>query len=186
MKKPTFPEGVGAALALSLAGTLTYPALDWALPGASAAGLVASGLGLVYMLYLLSRSRERTGRAITLSLWLTVTGLLWALSPPLFFHLSALLAMIWMTRSLYFHQSLFAAFADLGLSVLSLIGALGAYLHTGSLFLSLWCLFLVQALFVYLPSLPQAGNQRLGGDEDRFRRAHQAATAAVNRLSSNL
>ena len=100
--------------------------------------------------------------------------------------MSAQLAMIWGTRSLYFHQSLLAAFADLGLCGLGLIGALGAYLHTGSLFLSLWCLFLIQAFFVYIPSLAQPGGQRPDRDEDRFRRAHQAAAAAVHRLSSNL
>lgn len=185
MSKPTFLEGTGVAMVLALTGTLSYRALEWALPDAVAFRLIASGLGGAYMLYLLGRSRERTGRVITLSLWLAVTGLLWVMSMPLPLYLSAQLAMTWGTRSLYFHQGLLAAFADLGLCGLALIGALGAFLHTGSLFLSLWCLFLVQALFVYIPPPTESGNQRLGDDEDRFRRAHRAAAAAVNRLSSN-
>ena len=185
MSKPTFLEEAGVALIIALAGILIHGAIGWVLPGGTALRLLASGLGLAYVLYLLGRSRERTGRVTTLALWLTVTGLLWAISLPLSLYISVQLAMIWMTRSLYFHQGLFAALMDLGLSGLSLIGALGAYLHTGSLFLSLWCLFLIQALFVYIPPLPQPGSQNTGSDQDRFLRAHEAATAAVQRLSSN-
>jgi len=32
MSKPTFFEGAGVALIVALAGTLSYSALDWALP----------------------------------------------------------------------------------------------------------------------------------------------------------
>lgn len=184
MRKPTFAEGAGVALLIALAGALAYSALDWGFAGEAALRLLASGLGLAYMLYLLGRSNERIGRVTTLALWLAATGLLWVLSLPLSLYLAAQLAMIWLTRSLYFHQRVTAALADLGLIGLGLIGALGTFLHTGSLFLSLWCLFLVQALFVFIPSRAQAAGEN--PDDDRFRRAQQAASAAVQRLSSNL
>lgn len=184
MKSPSFLEGALLALIAALAGTLIYSALAWALPADSALRLVVAGLGIGYLLYLLGRSAERVGRVTILSLWLTLSALLWLLVPPLPLYLAAHLAMGWAGRSLYFHQSLLGALADLGLTGLGLIAALGAYLHTGSLLLSLWSLFLVQALFVFIPSRASRLDDSLDGNEDGFRRAHQAAQAAVHRLSS--
>lgn len=184
MKKPTFLEGSGVALLLAVSGSLAYAAFAWALSGADAIRLTASGIGLAYVLYLLLRSRERVGRVVMSTLWLLGTAVLWLWSPPLSLCVAGILAMIWVTRSLYFHQGLAGALLDLGLTGLGLIGALGAFLHTGSLFLSLWCLFLIQALFVYLPTGSRPGNSN-AGDVDRFRIAHQQAEAALNRLSSH-
>jgi len=183
-RTPSFLEGVVLALIAALAGTLAYSAFDLMLPRTMALRLVVAALGLGYLLYLLGRSRERIGRVVTLTLWLTASGLLWLLSPPLPLYLLGYLAMAWMVRSLYFHQGPLAALADLGLTGLGLIAALGAYLHTGSLFLSLWCLFLVQALFVFIPSRTEIGDKDSGDEEEHFQRAHQAAEAAVQRLSS--
>jgi len=181
---PGFLEGAVLALSAALGSTLAYRTFDLVLPGADALRLVVAGLGLGYLLYLLGRSHERIGRVTALALWLTAAGLLWVLSPPLPLYLLTHLAMLWLARSLYFHQSPLAALADLGLTGLGLIVSVGAYLHTGSLFLSLWCLFLVQALFVFIPSRVRASNKNSGDEEEHFRRAHEAAEAAVRRLSS--
>jgi hypothetical protein len=185
MKSPSFLEGAVLALIAALAGTLAHGAFTLLLPDAGALRLVMAALGFGYLLYLLGRSRERIGRITTLTLWLTVAGLLWVLSPPLPLYLLAHLALTWAARSLYFHQGPLAALADLGLMGLGMIAAIGTYLHTGSLFLSLWSLFLMQALFVFIPSRAQARDRDTGDEEERFRRAHQAAEAAVQRLSSN-
>lgn len=184
MKRPTFVEGALVALSAALAGTLAYSGIGLVFPGTVSLRLLIAGLGLGYLLYLLGRSRERIGRVTILAAWLGVAGLLWVFSAPLSLYLLIHLGMIWVARSLYFHQGPLAAVADLGLAGIGLLAALGTYLHTGSLFLSLWCLFLVQALFVFIPA--RMGGRRVkGGDEDdRFRRAHQAAEAAVQRLSS--
>jgi len=184
MKRPTFIEGAGLALVAALAGTLSYRGLDLVLPGAVALRLLVAGLGFGYLLYLLGRSRERVGRVTTLAIWLAAASLLWLLSTPFSLYLLVHLAMVWVARSLYFHQGPLAALADLGLTGLGLIAALGTYLHTGSLFLTLWCLFLVQALFVFIPSRAGVGSKNTGDEGERFRRAHQAAEAAVQRLSS--
>ena len=45
---------------------------------------------------------------------------------------------------------------ELGLMGLSTFVALWVWLSTGSLFLSLWCFFLMQALFVFIPGRPLA------------------------------
>jgi len=184
MKRPTFLEGALVALLAALAGTLAFSAFVLVLPGAVSLRLLIEGLALGYLLYLLGRSRERIGRVTTLASWLAVAVLLWVFSPPLSLYLLVHLAMIWLVRSLYFHQGPLGAVADLGLTGLGLIAAIGAYLHTGSLFLSLWCLFLVQALFVFLPARMGGGHKQGSDEEDSFRRAHQAAEAAVQRLSS--
>jgi hypothetical protein len=184
MKSPTFLEGAVVALFAALAGTLAYSAFDLVAPGAVALRLTIAGLVLSYLLYLLGRSREHIGRVTMVVVSLAATGLLWVLSPPLPLYLLAHLGMVSAARSLYFHQGPLAALADLGLTGLGLIGALGAYLHTGSLFLSLWCLFLVQALFVFIPSRTGATSKYRDDEEEHFRRAHQAAEAAVQRLSS--
>ena len=180
---PSFVEGVVVALVVALAGTLAYSAFSLALAGEEALRLVTAGLGLGYLLYLLGRSPERIGRIVVLVSWGAVTVLLWVLSPTLSIHLLVHLAMICAARSLYFHQRPLAAVADLGLTGVGLIAAVGAYLHTGSLFLSLWSLFLVQALFVFIP--PRSSISKADEEENEgFRRAHRAAEEAVQRLSS--
>lgn len=181
---PTFLEGAVVALIAAFIGALAYGAFTLVLSGPVTLRLVVAGLGLGYLLYLLGRSRERIGRVTSLSLWLTTTVLLWVLSPSLSLYLLVHMAMIWVARSLYFHQGPLAALADLGLIGLGLLAALGAYLHTGSLFLSLWCLFLVQALFVFIPLRGGVASMDPGNDEEHFRRAYRTAEAAVQRLSS--
>ena len=123
LSAPSFVEGVVVALVVALAGALTYSALSLALSGAEALRLTIAGLGLGYLLYLLGRSPERVGRIAVLVLWGTASGLLWVLSPSLSIYLLIHLAMIWMARSLYFHQRPLSALADLGLTGLALIAS---------------------------------------------------------------
>ena len=61
MKQPTFLEGVSVAIATSLAGSVLYTALDVVFPGAPVLRLLIAGIGLAYVVYLLSRSPERAG-----------------------------------------------------------------------------------------------------------------------------
>ncbi len=113
---------------------------------------IAIALGGAYTLYLLSRSEERTGRIATVVVWCVATALaaVFASSLPLF--LICQVASIWLIRSLYFHGSIVTALADLGIGGLALAFAIWAAKSSGSVFLSIWCFFLVQALFVALPA----------------------------------
>ena len=75
----------------------------------------------------------------------------------------------------------------IGLNGLALSGAIWAAVQSGSLFLSIWSFFLVQALFVGIPSSisRRPGSKAAGPDpEDRFQRAHRVAEAALRKLSS--
>ncbi len=188
MKQPTFLEGVAVALAVSLAGGVSYAALDAVFPGVPVLRLLIAGIGLAYVVYLLSRSPERVGRVTAGAAWLLVAGsaLVHAPAPaalpvrapghPLADPLAVLL-----------FQRCCLRCADLGLNGLGLSSAIWALTRTGSVLLGIWCFFLVQALFVVIPKSirrkPGAG--QAGHEEDRFQHAYRSAETAVRKLSSS-
>ncbi len=186
MKRPGFFEGVGVALAASIVGAVLFTVLLSLFAGGFLLrGLIAL-MGLSYIIYLLKRSGERVGRITTLSLWLAAALGIWLLGLSLPLYLLAHLGLIWLVRSLYFHSGPIAAFADLGLLLFGLAAALWAWLHTGSLGISLWCFFLVQALFVFIPvslRLGQSQERASATEKDPFQQAYRTAEAAVARLS---
>jgi len=187
MKQPTFFEGVAVAVAASLLGSTLYSVFSSAFPAGAVLRLLIAGIGLAYVLYLLSRSRERVGRVTVVAGWTLVTGVTWFIEPPLLLFVLVQLGLIWLIRSLYFYSSVLSALADLGLNGLSLASAVWAAGQTGSVLLSLWCFFLVQALFVAIPTRLSRGNRKTPAGpekEDRFQRAHRAAETAVRKLSS--
>ncbi|MGB5177745.1 MAG: hypothetical protein WBP44_03340 [Gammaproteobacteria bacterium] len=188
MKQPTFPEGVGVALAVSLVGSMFYTAMDVVFPGVPVLRLLIAGIGLAYVVYLLSRSAERVGRITAAAAWLLVAGLLWFTHPPLLLYVCVHLGTLWLIRSLYFYSSALSALADLGLNGLALAAAIWAVTRTGSVFLGIWCFFLVQALFVLIPKnvsrKPGTGLVN-HASEDRFQHAYRIAETAVRKLSSN-
>jgi len=188
MKQPTFLEGVAVALAASLAGSVLYSALETVFPGVPVLRLLIAGIGLGYVVYLLSRSPERVGRVTAAAAWLLVAGVLWFTHPPLLLYVCVHLGVIWLIRSLYFYSSALSALADLGLNGLGLAAAIWAVTRTGSVFLGIWCFFLVQALFVVIPKSinrkPGAGPAGHESD-DRFQHAYRVAETAVRKLSSN-
>jgi hypothetical protein len=188
MKQPTFLEGAGVALALSLAGAVLYAALNTVLPGVPVLRVLIAGISLAYVVYLLSRSPERVGRVTAAAAWLLVAGVLWFTHPPLLLYVCIHLGAIWLIRSLYFYSSALSALADLGLNGLSLSAAVWAVTRTGSVLLGIWCFLLVQALFVFIPkSIHRKPGATQAGHEsaDRFQHAYRAAETAVRKLSSN-
>ncbi len=187
MKMPGFLEGAAVALGASIFGSVTYSALTSIFASDVVMRLLIVAIGLGYVVYLLCRSRERVGRITTIVLWLLVAGIAWFMAPPLTLYLIVHLGLIWLIRSLYFYSSLFSAIADLGLSAVSLAAAVWAVNQTGSLFVSIWCFFLVQALFVAIPAniKQKVGqNQTSEPREDRFQHAYRAAETALRKLSS--
>jgi hypothetical protein len=184
MTRPAFLEGAAVALVASLAGGAVHAALALVAAPGVVLRIVATALALAYLLYLLRRSNERIGRVMTLALWALATGALWLLDAPPLGFLCAQLGLVWLVRSLYFHAGVLAALADLGLVALGLAAAAWAASRSGSVALSLWCFFLVQACFVAIPARATGRGERSTVAEDRFARAHGAAEAAVRRLSS--
>jgi len=188
MKQPTFLEGIGVAMSASLVGGILYTAMDAVLPGVPVLRVLIAAIGLAYCLYLLNRSPERVGRITAAAAWVLVASVLWYTQPPLLLYVCVHLGMIWLIRSLYFYASALSALADLGLNGLSLAAAIWAVTRTGSVFLGIWCLFLVQALFVLVPkSVNRNDAAGLAGrdSEDRFQHAYRVADGAVRKLSAN-
>ena len=185
MNRPTFLEGVAVALVTSLLGSLMYAVLVPTFASGPVLRLLVAGIGLGYLIYLLRRSPERVGRITLAALWGVATAAIWLLELPLLSYLALHLGLIWLARSLCFYSSVLSALADLALSGAGLAAALWAASHSHSLFLGIWSLFLVQALFAFIPTNLQRRDKTAPPTEpDRFDRAHRAAEAALRKLSS--
>jgi hypothetical protein len=186
MKHPTFFEGIAVALIASLAGSTLFAVLSPYFSIPFVLRVLITLTGLSYGIYLLGRSPVRVGRVTAAASWILVTVLSWILAPSPLQYLAIHLAAIWLIRSLYFYASLFPALADLGLSAMGLSAALWAFFHTGSLFAAIWCLFLVQALFVFIPAHAHRNAEASHPDQkdiDQFERAYGRAQSALHRLS---
>ncbi len=185
MKTPTFTEGVAVALAAATLGSMGYSVLHDLLGLAWSTRALITGLGLAYTLYLLSRSREVVGRAVTLATWLTLGGLSWLLIDDTLLFLGVHLGMIWLVRSLYHQPGPLAALLDLTLNLAALAAGAWALTQAGSPFLGIWTFFLVQALFVTIPG--RRSRDTDAGDApqpDRFLSAYRSAEAALRKLST--
>ena len=187
MKTTTIFDGDLVALISSFIGSAAYYILSSLFADNIVMRVLISGLSTAYILYLLSRSNERIGRITVIVAWSVITIVAWILWPPAPLFILINLASIWLIRSLYFYSSLFSSLADLGLNVFSIAAAFWAASHTGSLFLTLWCFFLTQALFVLIPSSmkPTATKASTVNQKADFQHAYRAAESAVQKLSNN-
>ena len=187
MKRPGFSEGVVVALVAALLGSMMFTVMPAIVGLDVTLRLMIVALGLGYMLYLLRRSSERTGRVVTLTIWLLISGIAWFVVADLLIYLALHLGMIWLVRTLYHQPGPLAALLDLGLNLLALVAAVWAFMHAGSVFLGIWSFFLVQALFVAIPAADGRRAQTNGDAQtqpDRFQQAHRSAEAALRKLSA--
>ncbi len=186
MKSPDFIEGAVIALIISIGGSMLYGFSAAEIPVDSALRLVIALSGFVYIAYLFKKSPRRSGRISAVSVWMLATLLLWFLEPSLLLYLILHMVMIWLFRSLCYHSSLLTSLADLGLSGLALVAGLWAASVAGSLFLSIWAFFLVQALFTHIPfRLPRREKHPTTNDateNDAFEYARKGAETALQDL----
>jgi amino acid transporter len=187
MKQATFFEGVGFALFASLVGASGFVTLTSIFAGGTVFRLLIAGISLVYILYLLARSKERVGRITTVAIFLIVTIVSWLFVPSTLMYILIQLGMVWLLRSLYFYSSVLSSLVDLALTGLSLAIAIWVWLTTNSLFLGFWSFFLVQALFVFIPRKLARSHGRHTArthNDDPFERAHRAAEMVLRNLIS--
>jgi hypothetical protein len=183
MKRPTFIQGAVVAFVFALAGAAAFTTLKLLLGSGFLLKFLISVLGGFYVLYLLSRSNEKTGRLTIPALWLSGAIAAWLFLPGLALFVITHLGMVWLIRSLYFHTSVLPALLDLGLCALSLVAAIATAQHSHSIFLTIWSFFLLQALFVAIPSLIKTHRaEPAEQSEQRFKRALRTAEAAVRRM----
>ena len=185
MKRPSFLEGVMVGATASIAGSALFATLTWLLFPANVLELIVTFISFAYIVYLLARSPEKTGRIVVLTAWSIIATLAWILSLPLPLFVLVHVALLWLIRSLYFYSSILSALIDLGLVGFGSSVAIWAGVYTGSLFLSIWCFFLIQALFVVIPTrmTRQSSIQHFHSEhEDAFECAHRSAEAALRKL----
>lgn len=184
MKRPGFFHGVAVAFALAAISAVTFTALSPMFDVAFLLRFLVTGAAGAYIMYLLHRTELRSGRIATLSMWgIAVIGV-WIFTPSFGWFIIAHTALIWLVRAGYFYAGLLPGLADLALSALALVAAVATAKHTGSLFLSLWCFFLVQALFVRLPERVWPHRRPHTSSSDPFEKAYRSADAALRRLST--
>jgi hypothetical protein len=186
MKNLTFLNGVFVALISSFIGSLAYFILSSLFADNVVIRLVISGLSTAYIFYLLNKSNERLGRIIVVTIWSVITISTWLFWPPAAFFVLIHLVSIWLIRSLYFYSSLFSSLADLALIILGVAVAFWTASHTNSLFLTIWCFFLSQALFVMIPRSMKTSKTKtsINNSAADFQHAYRAAESAVRKLSS--
>lgn len=185
MKRPTFFHGVIVAAIFAFFTSAAIATLAPFVGFFAVVRLVVPALGLGYILYLLSRTRERVGRVTTLTLWSALAAVTWWAAPPLPLYLSIHVGAVWLVRSLYFYAGVLPALMDLGLCALSIAAAVWALSHSGSVFLATWCFFLVQALFVAIPPTVKRNtgpSKRATVDNEPFERARRQADRALSQL----
>ncbi len=148
--------------------------------------LILLAATLTYLLFLLKRSGTRVGRVVLLSTWILASLAGWFFGLALFEQVLIQAGFIWLTRSLYYHNSLFSAALDFGLVSAGLAAGAWAMINTGSIAAALWSFFLVQALFCWIPELArkQAGEE-LPSARASFQNAQRVAADAVRKLSQN-
>jgi len=188
MKRPVFTEGVIVALAVSLFASFMYAVLAWFLSATGILQLVISFSGLLYVIYLVARSTEKSGRIVVVSGWILIAGFIWLADIPLALFCLVHAVMIWLIRSLYFYSSLLSSILDSALIISGLILSTWAFYQTNSLFMSLWSFFLVQALFTIIPVRRDAvtfDSISVINNNDGFDLALKNANEALKRLSMN-
>jgi len=180
MNTPTFSHGVILALLLAVVGSIGMTVLPLFATKLVALKLVTAVLASGYALYLLNRSDERSGRVVVPCLLLATGVLGWVLLPLTGFVLLQV-GLIWLVRALYHHARLVTALADLVLCVLACAAAVWA-LGTGSYLITFWCFFLVQALYVWIPSTAHGGDAE--STAINFEASRNQALAALKQLAA--
>ncbi len=186
MKRPSFFRGVVVAAVLALFGAIAFSGLSLVVGGAPALKIVTMLLGGAYIVYLLRGANDRTGRIAVFVVWGFVTSGVWFFTADVAMTLVNQAVLISIVRALYHHASVLAGVLDLVLTAFALSAAVWASTHSGSMFLTVWCFFLVQALFVGIPSefnksLKQGREQTI---EDEFSSALRAAETAIKRIAT--
>ena len=185
MNRPSFFNGVIVAAVLGFSASAIVATLTPFVGLGTVIRLVIPALGLAYLLYLFSRSKERLGRVTTLSIWAVLAAVTWWVAPPLPFYLLIHVAAIWLVRSLYFYSGVMPALMDFGISALSVSATVWAISRSGSVFLATWCFFLVQALFVAIPPAvkrAKESRQSSATENKEFEHARRQADQALRQL----
>jgi hypothetical protein len=176
-----FWRAVGIGLLASLAGTVAFHVFAPLLgSGTALRASLALLAGAAALAVLFDRGR-RIGRFVAFAAWLGVLVLLLVFDPTLWLWAAVPVFVAWLMRSLFHYQTLLQAGADALLALFALASGWLVLRHTHSVFLALWCFFLVQALTALMPRTRTATPAPCG---DRYDQAQRNAEAALRRLAT--
>jgi hypothetical protein len=185
MKYPGIIDGVMVAVIIAVGVGIATLALGGFTTLGELLNLVLPWATLVYLVYLFKRSDARIGRVVAIAAWAVVSLACWLFDLHLSQQALAQAGIVWLVRSLYFHNSILAALLDLGLVGTGLLAGAWALINTGSAAAALWSFFLLQALFCWIPAFDPS-RDRVGRDDAEtasFQSAHRVAIDAVRKLS---
>lgn len=185
--KPTLSEGVILALLASIVSVIIFMGMISFFSAGIVFRMLISVLGLIYILYLFSRHSEKTGKMTVIAGWLAISTLIPVFSNSILLFVSLHISMIWIVRSLYFYNSLWSSALDLALNCFALLAGIFTWQHTSSLLLALWCFFLIQAMFVFIPKQLGAGTKKeteISIDNHTFEHACHQAQIALQRMKT--
>jgi hypothetical protein len=188
MKNLHFGGGIAVALLLAFLSSVLLAVFSPDLSGTAFIRLLVPILVFAYLLYLNRLRSNKTGQITSLVLWCLFAMALWflplALQEFVLLHTLALCLL----RSSYFHHRLTTTALDLCLGLFALAVAYWAMVYAGSIFLSVWCFFLVQAGFVSISSQRASKaetHKSDGAGINRFERARRKAEHALQQLATH-
>ena len=174
---------------VSLIAAAVALTLSFLFPAELIARIVVAGIGLAIVVRAIARSDEKTGRVVTLVVWLVATAAIWLAGTGLATFIIVQLTLAWLVRSLFFYSRFIEAGLDFALALLATSFAIFAAVRTESVFLAVWCFLLVQAMHVAIPGLVSSWTaskekEMPFGDANRgFADAFKAADEALHRIA---
>jgi len=182
----TFTRGVLLALGFAFLSSVAFTVIGPGYPFHTILFLLIPGLSFVYLLSIGKYRHRKSGWTSCLVLWCVFALALWTLAPYwvdfVLLHAVVLSAI----RSMFFQKSLLAVLMDFALTVLAVCTSFWAASHTGSIFLSVWCFFLVQAAFVSIPAWASLKSVHISPNSNSkaFDAAHRKAEEALRKIST--
>ncbi|HED36427.1 MAG TPA: hypothetical protein ENJ08_19695 [Gammaproteobacteria bacterium] len=183
MKKMTFNKGLMFTFVASLFATICFSVLSGVLDSDLLIKSISSVVIFFYLVCLMQYSNIRTGRLTVILIWSIISIVLAYLTDSFILFLMLQILFIWLIRSLFYYSGVIAPLIDLCLTIFSLFIAIWAVAQTNSLFASVWCFFLFQATFVYIPENLRTDKKSPSTSENTFEQSFYRAKIAVRQLS---
>ena len=186
MKRPSVLAGISFAFVVAVFAIPVWWGLKMAVPFFVAFRVITLVGYLAYCVYLLRTAKTRVG-ALTLATVNLVIALGFSFLPVTnSLMVGALVTLISVNRSLLFQRSLIAIGLDGLASAVGLMFAGYLFSKTGSVPAAFWSFFLVQSLFVLIPTQPSVQGGFFSADEqgevDVFVHPQRQAEAALERI----
>jgi hypothetical protein len=186
MKRPSVLTGIAFAFVITVFAVPVWWGLRTALPFVLAFRVITLIGYLVYCFYLLRTAKTRVGALTLATVNLVVAMGLSFLPVTNSLMVGALVTLISVNRSLLFQRSLIAIGLDGLASAVGLMFAGYLFSETGSVPTAFWSFFLVQSLFVLIPTRPSVEGGFFSADEkgevDVFVHPQRQAEAALERI----